>query len=349
MAAATIATLHDGVPEDAVASTLEGLRRAGYLGISGTIAGRKVLIFANQDEPGLASTLDQLEVVAETTIALDGSPLAAQPQVTVRTKIELLGAVVGDGGLAIFAGPCAVESRGQLRSTALGVAKHGAVCLRGGAYKPRTSPYSFQGLGLPGLELLAEAGRETGLPVVTEVVDTESLPVVAEFADVLQIGARNAQNYALLRLAGQTGLPVLLKRGYGSTVDEWLAAAEYILAQGNGSVMLCERGIRTFEHGTRFTLDLSAVPVIKRHSHLPVIVDPSHGTGHRYLVRPMALAAAAAGADGLLIDVHPDAKAALCDGMQALSIDEFAELSQDLERVVTSLGRQLARPNLQRV
>ena len=250
-------------------------------------------------------------------------------------------ATVGGADFALIAGPCAVESHQQLADSAALAKSGGAVALRGGAFKPRTSPYSFQGLGDDGLRMLAKVSAETGLPVVTEVVDVTVVDAVAEHADVLQIGTRNAQNFSLIRAAGRTGKPILLKRGFGCTVAEWLQAAEYVLAEGNPHVILCERGIRSFESSTRFTLDLSAVAVVKHISHLPVIVDPSHGVGHRHLIKPMALAAAAAGADGLMVDIHPDPKAALCDGNQALGEDAWLDLASALRAVLAGLGRSL--------
>jgi 3-deoxy-7-phosphoheptulonate synthase len=243
--------------------------------------------------------------------------------------------------VAVIAGPCSVESREQILEVAEAVKKAGAVALRGGAFKPRTSPYSFQGLGEEGLKLLKEAKEKTGLPIVTEVLDTRDVSLVAKYADVLQIGARNMQNFTLLREVGKVGKPVLLKRGPGATIEELLMSAEYILSEGNRNVILCERGIRTLETYTRNTLDLSAVPVIKKLSHLPVIVDPSHGTGRWDLVPPMAKAAVAAGADGLIIEVHPHPDEALSDGPQSLKPDTFAELMSDLKHVAQAVNRAL--------
>ena len=234
--------------------------------------------------------------------------------------------------ITVIAGPCAVESQEQVAATARWVKREGATLLRGGAFKPRSSPYAFQGLGVEGLKLLAEAGAETGLPVVSEITDPADVGVFDEYVDMLQIGARNMQNFVLLKAVGQSRKPVLLKRGLSSTIDELLMAAEYILSSGNPNVILCERGIRTFETSTRNTLDLSAVPVIKERTHLPVIVDPSHGTGHRPLVRPMALAGAAVGADGIIIEVHPDPPTARSDSEQSLSFPEFGDLMDDLRR-----------------
>jgi 3-deoxy-7-phosphoheptulonate synthase len=246
------------------------------------------------------------------------------------------GQPIGGREFVVMAGPCSV--------TADSVAASGATLLRGGAFKPRTSPYAFQGMGVGGLELLEEARRHSGLPIITEVMDPGQVGRVAETADVLQIGTRNMQNFPLLKEVGRTGKPTMLKRGLSATIEEWLMAAEYIMHAGNPNVILCERGIRTFETATRNTLDLSAIPLIKRMSHLPVIADPSHGTGHRYLVAPMALAAAAAGADGLIIEVHPEPDSALSDGPQSLTLEGFEQLMQTLERVLNAVGRPLARP-----
>lgn len=259
------------------------------------------------------------------------------------TVIEVGNLQIGGGAVHVMAGPCAVESREQLLTAARQVKAAGATILRGGAFKPRTSPYSFQGLEEEGLKLLAEAREETGLLIVTEVMDVKSLPLVAEYADILQIGARNMQNFFLLREVGKIDKPVLLKRGPSATFEEWIMAAEYILAGGNNKVMFCERGIRTFENYTRNTLDLSAVPVLKQLSHLPVIVDPSHGTGRWDLVHPMAMAAVAAGADGLIIEVHPDPSKALSDGPQSLTPDNFQLLMNDLQKLTQVVNRDLAR------
>ena len=248
---------------------------------------------------------------------------------------------IGGEQVHIMAGPCAVESREQLFEAAEIVKAAGATILRGGAFKPRTSPYSFQGLEEQGLKYLAEARERTGLKIVTEVMDANTLPMVAEYADILQIGTRNMQNFFLLREVAKVDKPVLLKRGSSATIEEWLMAAEYIMAGGNYNVILCERGIRTYENYTRNTLDLSAVPVVKHLSHLPVIVDPSHALGKWRFVPSMAVAAVAAGADGLLIEVHPNPAEALCDGPQSLTPDNFQALMQDLGKVATVVGRKL--------
>jgi 3-deoxy-7-phosphoheptulonate synthase len=259
-----------------------------------------------------------------------------------RTVLEIDGRKVGGDNFALIAGPCTVESREQMMETAHVVQDAGATLLRGGAYKPRTSPYAFQGLGQEGLRLLAEAKSETGLPVVTELMDMRDIDAVLEVADVVQIGARNMQNYPLLAEIGRSGRPALLKRGLSSTLDELLMAAEYILKEGNPNVMLCERGIRTFENAYRFTLDLMAVPVLKELSHLPVIVDPSHAAGRRELVRPLSLAAAAVGADGIIVEVHPNPDEAICDGPQALRAEEFAEFASAVEQAAALAGKALS-------
>jgi 3-deoxy-7-phosphoheptulonate synthase len=259
-----------------------------------------------------------------------------------RTVVAVGTARFGGSSFTVAAGPCAIEGEDQVRMCARGVRAAGASVLRGGAYKPRTSPYSFRGLGVAGLEMLARAREETGLPVVTEVLTPGDVEVVAAWADMLQVGTRNAQNYSLLEAVGQSGKPVLLKRGMSNTVEEWLLAAEYVLAQGNPHVVLCERGIRSFETATRNTLDLSAVPLVRSLSHLPIIVDPSHATGHRHLVAPMALAALACGADGLLIEVHPQPDEALSDGAQSLDIEQFQSLMAELRRIAPAVSRDMA-------
>jgi len=267
--------------------------------------------------------------------------LAARSEDRESTLVRIGDAVIGGEKVAVIAGPCSVESREQLMEAARAVKAAGASMLRGGAFKPRTLPYSFQGLGVEGLKILAEAREETGLPVVTEVMATEEVSVVEEYADVLQIGARNVQNYPLLKRVGKAGKPVLLKRGLASTIEEWLSAAEYVLHGGNPDVILCERGIRSYGKLTRFTLDLAAVPLLKEVSHLPVVVDPSHGTGVRSLVKPMSKAAVAAGADGLIVEVHPKPEEAMSDGAQSLRPKDFETLMGELEPVARSVGRRL--------
>jgi 3-deoxy-7-phosphoheptulonate synthase len=254
------------------------------------------------------------------------------------------GVTFGGASIPVIAGPCAVESEHQILAAARAVKAAGAVAIRAGAFKPRSSPYSFQGLGQRGLELLAFAGRETGLAVVTEAIDEEGAHLVAEHADCIQVGARNMQNYSLLRSVGRIGKPVLLKRGMAATISDLLLSAEYILAEGNSQVILCERGIRSFDTVTRNLLDLTAIPIVHKLSHLPMIADPSHGTGLRSAVTPMARAAVAAGADGLLIEVHPNPDRALSDGGQSLAPDEFASLMRELGAIAAALGRSVAIP-----
>ncbi len=251
------------------------------------------------------------------------------------------GTRIGGSEIAIMAGPCAVENEEQILGVAHTLRGMGATILRGGAFKPRTSPYSFQGLGVEGLELLARAREATGLAIVTEAIDSEGVEIVREYADIIQIGARNMQNYPLLRRAGQSGLPVLLKRGMSATIKELLLAAEYLLAEGNSQVILCERGVRSFDTHTRNLLDLTAIPVVKSLSHLPIIADPSHGTGLRSKVTPMARAAVAAGADGLMIEVHPQPDMALSDGAQSLYPEQFAELMKQIRVIARALDREL--------
>ncbi len=257
------------------------------------------------------------------------------------TIVDCGGIKIGGEQIVVIAGPCAVENKKQLMEAARAVKKAGASILRGGAFKPRTSPFSFQGMQKEGLELLVKAREETGMPVVTEVVNPQDVLMVSSYADVLQIGSRNMQNFALLTDAGKSRRPVVLKRGFSCTITEWLTAADYLLAEGNDQVILCERGIRTFEDSIRFSLDISAIPVLKKNSHLPVIVDPSHAAGHYTLVPAIAKAAVAAGADGVLIEVHPNPKEALVDGLQSLTISDFTRLMDELRAIAKSVGRYI--------
>ena len=257
------------------------------------------------------------------------------------TVVKIGKVEIGTPKIAIMAGPCAVESKKQLEEAAKSVIKAGASILRGGAYKPRTSPFSFQGLEKVGLELLSEIKKKYNIPVVTEVVDPHAIELVAQYADILQVGTRNMQNFSLLTELGQIKHPVILKRGLANTVTEWLTAADYLLAGGNNNVILCERGIRTFEDSTRFSMDISSIPVVKKFSHLPIIVDPSHAAGHYSYVPAIARAAIAAGADGLLIEVHPNPKEALVDGLQSLTPSDFKRLMGELKAIAEALGRSL--------
>jgi 3-deoxy-7-phosphoheptulonate synthase len=328
----------DGDLEDPnVASALAELKKAcKTLTVIGSYDAHIGEPIGRNDDPPKAL----VELVRE--IAPPSAPIADSPFPRVAraanppgTTLQIGGVRVGDGEFTIVAGPCSVESREQILDTASAVAARGAVMLRGGAFKPRTSPYAFQGLGWEGVSLLAEAGRASGLPTVSEVMTIDQVERMAAQIDVLQIGARNMQNFDLLKAVGRCGRPVLLKRGLAATVDELLAAAEYILSEGNPNVILCERGIRTFEQATRNTLDLSAVPVLRERSHLPVWVDPSHGVGVRRWVRPLCRAAKAVGAHGLLIEVHPNPPEAKSDKEQALTFDDFGEIMQDLKQIDT--------------
>lgn len=267
--------------------------------------------------------------------------LASRDFVPESTVVKVGDVEIGSDKVVVMAGPCAVESRELLIETAQAVKEAGATILRGGAYKPRTSPYSFQGLGKEGLQYLKEASRMTGMPFISEVMAPGDVEMVHEYVDIFQIGARNSQNFSLLREVGKTKKPVMLKRGMMTTIEEWLMSAEYILAEGNPNVILCERGIRTFEKYTRNTLDLSAVPLVKKLSHLPIIVDPSHGTGQWRLVEPMARAAIAAGADGIIVEVHPDPKVALSDGQQSLTFERFNDLMQNLKPIAAAVQRSI--------
>ncbi len=316
------------------------LRRLNEIGLSGhpivgaeqTVVGVVGIVFPElKDELETMSGVDDVVPISK-PYKLSGREL--KPDDTI---VNISGVLVGGGHTAIMAGPCAVESEDQLMQTARAVKAAGADILRGGAFKPRTSPYSFRGLEEEGLKILAQARAETGLPIITEVMSTEDVQLVAKYADVLQIGARNAQNFNLLEEVGRAGKPVLLKRGLASKVEDWLLAAEYILAQGNRQLMLCERGIRTFETATRNTFDINAIPLVKRLSHLPVIADPSHGTGKWYLVEPVALASMAAGADGIIVEVHPNPDHALSDGAQSLTFENFARLVERLKLITKAM------------
>ena len=301
---------------------------------------RTIIGVIGDDRPIERGQFEALEGVEKTVSILKPFKLASREMHPTPTLVPLDGIKVGGPRLAIIAGPCSVESRTQLLETAIAVKEAGATALRGGAFKPRTSPYSFQGLGEEGLQLLAEARSVTGLPIVTEAMSEEQVKLVARYADVIQIGARNMQNYALLNTAGQSGRPVLLKRGMMSTIEELLMSAEYIMAQGNHRVILCERGIRTFEKSTRNTTDINAVPVLKALTHLPVVLDPSHSTGKWEYVLAVAKAAVAAGADGLVIEVHPHPDEALSDGGQSLKPEKFAQLIREVRRIAAAVDRE---------
>jgi len=295
--------------------------------------------------PELRDTLELLPGVDQVIPVSKPYKLASREFHPRDTIVQLNGLTIGGDEIVVMAGPCAIESEEQLLTTAQAVKAAGATILRGGAFKPRTSPYQFRGLGESGLKLLAEVGKETQMPTISEVMAPNNVDLVAKYVDILQIGARNMQNFILLDEVGKTKKPVLLKRGLSSNFQEWLLAAEYILAQGNEQVILCERGIRTFETYTRNTMDISAMPIIEKVSHLPIIADPSHATGKWYLVSPLALAAVAAGADGLLIEVHPNPDMALADGPQSLTFDNFRLLMSQIPTIAKARNRKLAIPS----
>ena len=312
-----------------------GLRAFVSSGEERTVIG---VVGAEVEKVAHLATLPGVEQVIRVTRPYKLASVEHHPE---RTRVRVRDVEIGAGDLKVVGGPCAVESRDQLMATARLVRREGATLLRGGAFKPRTSPYAFQGLGLPALELLAEAREETGLPVISEVTDPAQVELFDRYVDVLQVGSRNMHNFVLLRSVGQSSRPVLLKRGFGATIEEWLLAAEYILSSGNSAVILCERGIRTFETMTRNTLNLNAVPVIRELSHLPIVVDPSHGTGKWSWVTAMACAGVAAGADGLMIEVHPNPAEAYSDGPQSLKFDNFAKLMGSVRKVAEAVGRSL--------
>jgi 3-deoxy-7-phosphoheptulonate synthase len=337
-----IIVLKAGTSEADIQEVARRVRDLGYT--PHTIRGElRTVIGAVGDERGKEDllSLENLECVEAVQRVLQPYKLASRETKPEPTVVRVDGVAVGARRVVVMAGPCSVESREQVLEVATKVKAAGATILRGGAFKPRTSPYAFQGLEEEGLKLLAEARRETGLPVVTEVMEPEKVPVVAEYADILQIGARNVQNFSLLRRVAEARKPVLLKRGMATSIQEWLLSAEYILSGGNPNVILCERGIRTFETATRFTMDLNAVPVLKKLTHLPVVVDPSHGTGHWEYVEAMARAAVAAGADGLIIEVHPRPAEALSDGPQSLKPERFAQLMARVRRVAEAVDRDV--------
>jgi 3-deoxy-7-phosphoheptulonate synthase len=337
-----IIVMRSGTGDAEIDEVCRRIRAMGYT--PHTIRGElRAVIGAIGDDRGKdrLRSLESLECVESVTPILQPFKLASREVRSEATLIHVKGVVIGGPRVVVMAGPCSVESREQVLEVAVRVKAAGATVLRGGAFKPRTSPYAFQGLEEEGLKYLAEASRETGLPIVTEVMEPDRVALVAEHADILQIGARNVQNFSLLRKVAETGRPVLLKRGMATTIQEWLLSAEYILSGGNPHVILCERGIRTFETATRYTLDLNAVPVVKTLTHLPVVIDPSHGTGHWEYVEAMAKAGVAAGADGLIVEVHPRPAEALSDGPQSLKPDRFAEMMPRIRRVAQAVDRDL--------
>ncbi|MEI6366013.1 MAG: 3-deoxy-7-phosphoheptulonate synthase [Planctomycetota bacterium] len=336
-----IIVMHAGAPQkdlERVVAHVEALKLRPHV-IVGTE--RTVIAVVGDDRDATGSGFETLPGVASVLPILAPYKVASREVQSESTIVKAGPLVIGGKSIGVIAGPCSVESREQIVGTAHAVKSLGATGLRGGAFKPRTSPYSFQGMKERGLELLAEARAETGLAIVTEVVATEDVTLVARYADVLQVGARNMQNYRLLEAVGHTQVPVLLKRGPAATVEELLLAAEYILDAGNRQVILCERGIRTFETHTRFTLPLATVPWLHARTHLPVVVDPSHGTGHASLVESMAAASVAAGADGLIIEVHPDPKCASSDGAQTIDFAAFERMMGVCRRVAEAVGRSI--------
>jgi 3-deoxy-7-phosphoheptulonate synthase len=337
-----IVEMRTGAPREEIDAVVEKAKSLD-LGVQLNLGTDKVVVALLGSNTGQIPT-DMFAVlpgVESVTRIMKPYKLASREFRTGNTVVDCGGVKIGGERIVVIAGPCAVESEAQLRQAAAGVKKAGATILRGGAFKPRTSPFSFQGLQKKGLELLAAAREEFKMPVVTEVVNPQEVNLVASYADMLQIGSRNMQNFALLTDSGRSRRPVVLKRGFSCTITEWLTAADYLLAEGGNQVVLCERGIRTFEDSIRFSLDISAVPVLKRNSHLPVIVDPSHAAGHYSLVPAIAKAAIAAGADGLLIEVHPNPKEALVDGLQSLSLSDFARLMEELRTVAKAVGRSI--------
>ncbi len=331
---------HKATPEQ-IQTLINHVESLGYRVHRSDGTERTILGIIGDERPLDTEHLEAFEGVERVVRVLHPFKLASRDFHPENSIFRVNGIEIGGDQLVLMAGPCSVESREQLFETAAAVKEAGAHILRGGAFKPRTSPYSFQGLGLKGLELLREARETFHLPIVTEVLAPQDVSLVAQYADILQVGARNMQNFALLRAVGEVQKPVLLKRGMMATIEEWLMAAEYILAQGNSRVILCERGIRTFETATRNTFDINAIPLVKQLSHLPVIADPSHGTGRWDLVIPVARAAIAAGADGLIIEVHPHPEQALSDGAQSLRPERFATLVQEARRLAEALGRRL--------
>jgi 3-deoxy-7-phosphoheptulonate synthase len=336
-----IVVMQPGAAQQQIDHVIERIEQLGLR--SHVIVGteRTVIAALGEKRDGAKQALETGEGVERVVPILAPFKIASTEVKKERTVVTSLGLTVGGKSIGVIAGPCSVESRQQILEVAHIVKEAGATGLRGGAFKPRTSPYSFQGLKETGLQLMAVARDETGLAIVTEVMAPEHVPLVAEYADILQVGARNMQNYPLLETVGESGLPVLLKRGPSATMEEFLLAAEYILKTGNTQVMLCERGIRTFEDHTRFTLPLATVPYLHQTTHLPVVVDPSHGTGKASLVATMARAAVAAGADGLIVEVHPEPEKALSDGFQALTPVAFRQMMAECRKVAVAVGREM--------
>jgi 3-deoxy-7-phosphoheptulonate synthase len=337
-----IVVMRVGSTEREIDGVLERLKELGFKGSLSRGVERTVVGVVGQTYPELADELAVLEGVADVVPVSRPYKLASREFKPEDTVIEVGNVAIGGGKTVVMAGQCSVDTEEQMMATARLVKEAGGHILRGGAFKPRTNPYAFRGLGEKGLQILEAAKAETGLPIISEVMDPRDVELVARYADILQLGSRNMQNFALLDEVGRSGKPVMLKRGMWAPLQEWLLAAEYVLAQGNNQVMLCERGIRTFETSTRFTMDLSVIPAVKRLSHLPIIGDPSHATGHRYLVEPMAMASVAAGADGLIVELHPNPDRALSDGAQSLTFDAFRQMMERVRDVAGAVGRPLA-------
>ena len=336
-----IILMKKGCTNDQVQKVIAVLKNKG-LGANLSTGSQATIIGVLGDKSRLETeNLELMDGVEKCVPIMHSYKLASREMVPEGRKVKIKNVIIGGKELVMMAGPCAVESEQQIIAAAQGVKKAGAQFLRGGAYKPRTSPYAFQGLEDEGYRLLRKAADETGLLVISEVTDYEQIDVAGKYCDMLQVGARNMQNFRLLRELGRSGLPVLLKRGMASTIEEWLDAAEYILSEGNSNVVLCERGIRTFETATRNTLDVSAVPVVKERSSLPIIIDPSHAAGKQRYVEPLALAGIAAGADGLIVEVHPEPKKAMSDAAQQLTFEQYAALFQHAEKVAEAIGRPL--------
>jgi 3-deoxy-7-phosphoheptulonate synthase len=336
-----VITMHKDATAEQIQAVADRVRELGYIPHEMPGAQRTAICITGNKGPLDPSLFTRFEGVADAVPISQPYKLVSRELKPDPTIVTVRGVQVGGGSFCVMAGPCSVETREQVMATAEHVKKNGAHMLRGGAFKPRTSPYDFQGLKEEGLKILAEARDATNMPVITEVKDAETLPLVAEYADILQIGARNMQNFSLLERVGELGKPVMLKRGLSSTVKEWLMAAEYIVSRGNRNVILCERGIRTFETLTRNTLDLGVLPLLRSITHLPIIVDPSHGTGVAKAVTPLARAAAATGVDGIMVEVHPDPAKALSDGPQALTFPMFEEMMRDVRRIAEVMGQSV--------
>ncbi|MFW6022060.1 MAG: 3-deoxy-7-phosphoheptulonate synthase [Halanaerobiaceae bacterium] len=337
-----IVLMKDKATEKQISDVMERIEELGYKPHPSRGAQKMLIgVIGDLNREELINSLGAYPGIEKLVPIMEPYKLVGKSFKKGQTVIDVGNGTIGDKKIMVMAGPCAVESEEQIMTTARNIKKLGATVLRGGAFKPRTSPYSFQGLQEEGLKILRKAGNETGLSIITEVVDPRDVDLVGNYTDIFQIGARNMQNFFLLKEVGKTKKPVLLKRGMNATYKEFLMAAEYIMSEGNHNVILCERGIRTFEDHTRNTLDLVSIPVFKKLSHLPVVIDPSHGTGHWDLVAPAAKGAVAMGADGLIIEVHPEPTKALSDGQQSLKFDTFAYLMDEIKKIANAVGREL--------